>query len=95
MVDADIKGFFDHISHDWMMEFLKLYIKDPNLLWLINKYLKAGVMTEGVFEESEEGSAQGNIISPILANIYMHNVLALRYKFVIIGKTTGHSFLAV
>ena len=95
MVDADIRGFFDHMSHEWMMEFLKLNIKDPNLLWLINKYLKAGVLTDGVFEESEEGSAQGNIISPILANIYMHNVLTLWYKFVIIGRTTGHSFLAV
>ena len=95
VVDADIKGFFDHISHEWMMEFLNLYIKDPNLLWLINKYLKAGVMTDGVFEESEEGSAQGNIISPILANIYMHNVLTLWYKFVIKNKAVGNSFLAV
>ena len=95
VIDADIKGFFDHLSHEWMMEFLKLYIKDPNLLWLINKYLKAGVMTDGVFEESEEGSAQGNIISPILANIYMHNVLTLWYKFVIKNKAEGNSFLAV
>lgn len=95
VVDADIKGFFDHLSHEWMMEFLKLYIKDPNLLWLINKYLKAGVMTDGVFEGSEEGSAQGNIISPILANIYMHNVLTLWYKFVIKNKAVGNSFLAV
>ena len=95
VVDADIKGFFDHMSHEWMMEFLKLYIKDPNLLWLINKYLKAGVMTDGVFEETEEGSAQGNIISPILANIYMHNVLTLWYKFVIKGNTFGNSFLVV
>lgn len=95
VVDADIKGFFDHLSHEWMMEFLKLYIKDPNLLWLINKYLKAGIMTDGVFEESEEGSAQGNIISPILANIYMHNVLTLWYKFVIKSNAVGNSFLAV
>ena len=95
VVDADIKGFFDHLSHEWMMELLKLYIKDPNLLWLINKYLKAGVMTDGVFEETEEGSAQGNIISPILANIYMHNVLTLWYKFVIKGNTFGNSFLVV
>ena len=95
VVDADIKGFFDHLSHEWMVEFLKLYIKDPNLLWLINKYLKAGVMTDGVFEESEEGSAQGNIISPILANIYMHNVLTLWYKFVIKNKAEGNSFMAV
>ena len=95
VVDADIKGFFDHMNQKWMIEFLKLYIKDPNLLWLINKYLKAGVMTDGVFEETEEGSAQGNIISPILANIYMHNVLTLWYKFVIKGNTFGNSFLVV
>ena len=95
VVDADIKGFFDHMSHEWMMEILMLYIKDPNLLWLINKYLKDGVMTDGVFEESEEGSAQGNIISPILANIYMHNVLTLWYKFIIKSNAVGNSFLAV
>lgn len=95
IVDADIKGFFDHMSHDWLMKFLNLYIKDPNLLWLIQKYLKAGVMTDGVYEESEEGSAQGNIISPILANIYMHNVLTLWYKFVIAKKRQGDNFLIV
>lgn len=49
------------MSHQWLMEFLKLYIKDSNLLWLINKYLKAGVITEGVYEDSEEGTAQGNL----------------------------------
>lgn len=95
IVDADIKGFFDHMSHDWLMKFLNLYIKDPNLLWLIQKYLKAGVMTDGVYEESEEGSAQGNIISPILANVYMHNVLTLWYRFLIAKKTQGDNFLVV
>lgn len=83
------------MSHEWLMEFLKLYVKDTNLLWLINKYLRAGVITEGVFEDSEEGSAQGNIISPILANIYMHNVLTLWYKFVVLRETSGKSFLTV
>lgn len=43
-VDADIKGFFDHIDHDWMMKFVSLYIKDPNVLWLIKSYLKVGVI---------------------------------------------------
>lgn len=95
MVDADIRGFFDHMSHEWIMKFLGLYIKDRNLLWLINKYLKAGVVTEGVYEAGEEGSAQGNIISPILANIYMHNVLTLWYKFVVLKETEGTCFLAV
>lgn len=77
------------------MKFLELYIKDTNLLWLINKYLKAGVITEGVYEESAEGSAQGNIISPMPANIYMHNVLTLWYKFVVLNETNGKSFLVV
>ncbi|AGK95484.1 group II intron reverse transcriptase/maturase [Clostridium pasteurianum] len=95
IVDSDIKGFFNHMSHEWIMKFLGVYIKDPNLLWLINKYLKAGVITEGVFEESTDGSAQGNIISPIIANIYMHNVLMLWYKIVITKETKGDSFLTV
>lgn len=95
VVDADIKGFFDHMSHEWLMKFLGLYIKDSNLLWLINKYLKAGVITEGVCEDSEEGSAQGNIINPILANIYMHNVLTLWFNFVVLKETEGKCFLAV
>lgn len=95
VVDADIKGFFDNMSHEWLMEFLNLYIKDTKLLWLIKKYLKAGVITEGVFAESEEGSAQGNIISPILANIYMHNVLALWFKFVVLKEASGKSFLTM
>lgn len=77
------------------MKFLNLYIKDPNILWLVNKYLKAGVMDEGKLVENGEGSAQGNIISPILANIYMHNVLTLWYKFVIAKESKGENFLIV
>lgn len=72
IVDADIKGFFDHINHDWMMRFLEWHIQDPNLLWLIKKYLKAGIMEDGKFESTEEGSAQGSVMSPMLANIYIY-----------------------
>ncbi len=95
VVDADIKGFFDHMQHEWIMKFLNLYIKDTNILWLVNKYLKAGVLDKGVHVELEEGSAQGNIISPILANIYMHNVLTLWYKFIIQKECKGDNFLIV
>ena len=49
IVDADIKGFFDHIDHEWMMKFLEWHIKDPNILWLVRKYLKAGVMIDGLW----------------------------------------------
>ncbi len=52
IVDADIKGFFDNMSHEWIMKFLGVYISDPNFLWLINKYLKAGVMTDDILEDS-------------------------------------------
>ena len=66
IVDADIKGFFDHIDHDWMMKFLEWNIQDKNLLWLIRKYLKAGIMEQGKFEPTEEGSAQGSGITLIV-----------------------------
>lgn len=95
IVDADIKGFFDHIDHDWMMKFVSLYIKDPNILWLINSYLKAGVIDNKTYNATEEGTAQGNIISPILANIYMHNVLVLWYRFAIKENFKGANFLVV
>ena len=92
IVDADIKGFFDNMSHEWIMKFLGVYIKDPNLLWLIKKYLKAGVVTDGVFDKNTGGSAQGNIISPIIANIYMHNALLLWYKIVFTKEIKGDNF---
>lgn len=57
VVDADIKGFFDHMKHEWIIRFLNLYIKDPNILWLVKKYLKAGVMDKEEFLTNEEGSA--------------------------------------
>lgn len=93
IVDADIKGFFDHIDHDWMMKFLEWNIQDRNLLWLIRKYLKAGIMEQGKFEPTEEGSAQGSVMSPMLANIYMHHVLTLWFKLVVQRKMQGECFL--
>lgn len=93
IVDADIKGFFDHIDHEWMMRFLKWHIKDPNILWLVQKYLKAGVMVDEKYEDTDEGTIQGGNISPTLANIYMHNVLTLWFKLVIQKEAKGESFL--
>ena len=93
IVDADVKGFFDHIDHEWMMKFIEWHIKDPNILWLIRKYLKAGVMVDGVYEDTEEGTIQGGNISPTLANIYMHNVLTLWFKLVIQKEIKGECFL--
>jgi len=95
VVDADIKGFFDHMNHEWVLKFVGYYIKDPNILNLINKFLKAGVLDEGRYETNSEGSVQGGNISPILANIYMHHVLVLWYKAYFERRGRGNSFLVV
>ncbi len=71
------------------------YIKDPNILNLIKKYLKVGVLEDGIYQTNEAGSAQGNIISSVLANIYMHHVLVLWYKKYFEKQGTGENFLLV
>jgi group II intron reverse transcriptase/maturase len=75
IIDADIKGFFDHVDHDWMMKFLGHKISDSNFLRLIKRFLKNGYMEEGMLCATEEGTPQGGVVSPILANIYLHYVL--------------------
>ena len=95
IVDADIKGFFDHMKHEWILKFLNYYIKDKNILWLVNKYLKAGIIDNGSLVKGNEGTAQGNIISPVLANIYMHYVLTLWFYIVVAKECKGECFLVV
>jgi RNA-directed DNA polymerase len=73
--DADIKGFFDAVSHRQLMELLTTRIKDPKMLRLIERFLNAGVMIELRFHETEEGVPQGSCLSPLLANVYLHYVL--------------------
>lgn len=77
VIDADIKGFFDNIDHSWMMKFLEHRISDKRILSLVEKMLKAGVSDEGKWSASEMGSAQGSVLSPLLANIYLFYVLDL------------------
>jgi RNA-directed DNA polymerase len=77
VVDVDIKKFFDSVDHDWMYEMLKHKITDPKILGYIWRMLRAGVMEDGNVDESDEGTPQGGVISPILANIYLHYVLDL------------------
>lgn len=77
VLDADIRAFFDCISHAWMMRFLEHRIGDRRVLRLIAKWLKAGVMEDGTLTESTEGTPQGAVISPLLANIYLHYVYDL------------------
>jgi group II intron reverse transcriptase/maturase len=80
IIDADIKGFFDTVNHDWLMRALEERISDPSLLRIIARFLKAGVMNEGKIEKTDKGTPQGGIVSPILANIYLHYCLDLWFE---------------
>lgn len=75
VLDADIRGFFDNISHEWMLKFLQHRIADQRILRLICKWLRAGVIEQDQWKASEMGTPQGATISPLLANIYLHYVL--------------------
>ena len=75
ILDADIQGCFDNFDHKILRQLLEKRIKDKSLLRLINKWLKAGVVDGDSLEFSKKGSPQGNIISPLLCNIYLHYVL--------------------
>lgn len=77
VLDADISGFFDAIDHQWMLKFLQHRIADRRILRLIRKWLRAGVSEEGQWSRSTVGTPQGAVISPLLANIYLHYVLDL------------------
>lgn len=77
ILDADIKGFFDHVGHDWLIKFLKHRIADPRVLRLIQKWMKVGALEGGEWSATEEGTPQGAVASPLLANVYLHHVFDL------------------
>jgi RNA-directed DNA polymerase len=77
VLDADIRGFFDNIEHGWLMKLLEYRIADRRLLRLIRKWLRAGVFENGIWTGTEVGTPQGAVVSPLLANIYLHYVLDL------------------
>ena len=95
VLDADIKGFFDHINHEWAVKFIESRIKDPNIIRLVRRMLKAGILEDYVFEPTEEGSGQGSVCSPIIANIYMHFVLVWWFKEKIQPLLRGYGGLIV
>ena len=77
ILDADIRSFFDAVSQEWLLRFLNHRIGDPRILRLIRKWLNAGVLEDGVVSVGETGTGQGSVISPLLANVYLHYVLDL------------------
>ena len=95
VVDADIKGFFNNIEHDRVLELIRHRITDPNILWLIKKTMTAGVIEDNKRQPSVKGTEQGNLASPVIANIYMHYALALWYEVKFIKTCKGSSGLVI
>src|SRR5713226_4389542 len=94
VVEADIKGFFDNLSHEWLMRMLAERIDDQAMLRLIKKWLKAGVLdTDGKVLRPEGGTPQGGNISPVLANVYLHYALDLWFEKVFRRSCRGEAFL--
>src|SRR6266498_798951 len=94
LVEADISGYFDNIDHTWLLKMLAERVDDKSFLWLIEKWLKAGVLeTDGKVLHPVTGTPQGGIVSPILANIYLHFVLDLWFQKVVILHCSGEACL--
>jgi len=77
IIDADIRGFFDTLDHEWLVKFIEHRIGDPRVVRLMQKWLSAGVMEQGKWQAVEEGTPQGGVISPLLSNVFLHYVLDL------------------
>jgi len=93
LIDVDIKGYFDHVDHKWLMRMLKERIVDRTILRLIGKWLKAGVLEEGERTSNEVGVPQGGVISPLLSNIYLHYVLDLWIMRKVSKELAGRIYL--
>lgn len=93
IVDADIKGFFDNVDHEWLMRFLEHDIADKNLLRYIKRFLKAGIMEDMKYHESDKGTPQGGLISPVCANVYLHYVLDMWFDKVVKKQCKGEAYI--
>ena len=93
VVEADIKGFFDHVSHEWLMKMLEHDIADRKFLDIIRKFLEAGVMDRGIYSETIEGTPQGNGASPALANVFLHYVLDNWFDVVMRRQSHGECYI--
>ena len=93
IVDADVSGFFDNLDHGRLQEFLQHRVRDGSILRLIGKWLHAGVMEGETFLQAETGSPQGAVISPLLGNVFLHQVLDDWYEHTVKPRLKGRSFL--
>ena len=92
VLEADIKGFFDNVDHDWLMKFLEHDIQDKNFLRYIKRFLIAGIMEGTERIDSDRGTPQGGLISPVLANVYLHYVLDLWFEKAVKPKLRGEAY---
>lgn len=92
VLEADIKGFFDNVDHDWLMRFLAHDIQDKNYLRCVERFLIAGIMEDGKRLASDRGTPQGGLISPVLANVYLHYVLDLWMEKAIKPRLRGEVY---
>ena len=80
VVEADIKGFFDNVDHEWLIRFLEHDIAERKFIGIVRKFLEVGIMENGKYLDIERGTLQGNGASPVLANIYLHYVLDIWFE---------------
>lgn len=93
VLDADIKGFFDNVEHEWLIKFLEHDIADKTYLRYIKRLLRAGVIEEGKQYETDRNVPQGGVISPTLANVYLHYVLDVWFEKCVKSKLRGEAYL--
>lgn len=94
VVEADIKGFFDHIDHNWLIQMVEKRVNDRAFIGLISRFLKSGIrLPDGTTEYPEYGTPQGGVVSPVLANIYLHYVLDLWFEKKVKTQSQGKALL--
>ncbi len=93
VLDCDIKGYFDNVNHEWLMKFLGNDIADKNFLRYVVRFLKAGVLVDKQYQETSVGTPQGGLISPVLANVYLHYVLDWWFECVVKRYLKGEAYL--